>query len=221
MVDRPFYGVQQRGLEERARPDWRVPALARRVLREIRAIQPEGPYFLGGHSFGTLVAFEMACQLIDAGEDVGLLVLIDTTVPPWATTKEVRSWTASPRSAKRAARMGVLRLKRAYRRARLVTVGLVPRSGLHQYDAFYLLGIHIGRRFDPRARCSAPTLVVRAEDVEYFRDPIKAQPDLGWTKLLSGRVTCVDTSGNHLSMIRRPYAAMLAALIKAELGPDR
>jgi len=161
MVDRPFYGIQQRGLEERARPDWRAPPFARRALREVRAIQPDGPYFLGGHSYGTLVAFEMANQLIDAGAEVCLLVIIDVGVPPWPSGARVRARTGSPR---RAMRDGVLRVKHAYRRAKLTTIGVVTRPGLHQYDAFYLLGMHIGRRYEPVSPCRAPTLVVRAAE---------------------------------------------------------
>jgi len=49
---------------------------------------------------------------------------------------------------------------------------------------------------------------------------LKSLPDLGWSKLLSGPVTCADTPGNHLTMIRRPYAATLAALIEAAIGSN-
>ena len=62
--------------------------------------------------------------------------------------------------------------------------------------------------------------MVRARDVEYFPDPVKALPDLGWSEHLSGPVTCVDAPGNHLTMIRRPYAATLAGLIEAAIGSD-
>jgi thioesterase domain-containing protein len=56
-----------------------VEELAAHYLKDIKAICPEGPYFLGGHSFGGLVAFEMAQQLRKAGDEVGLLALIDPT----------------------------------------------------------------------------------------------------------------------------------------------
>lgn len=60
------------------RTSFTVEQIATDCLEEIRALQPEGPYFLGGHSFGGLVAFEMAHQLQTQGQKVGLLVLIDT-----------------------------------------------------------------------------------------------------------------------------------------------
>ena len=47
----------------------------------MRRVQPDGPYQLGGWSFGGLVAYEMAQQLRAAGADVALLALLDTVAP--------------------------------------------------------------------------------------------------------------------------------------------
>jgi thioesterase domain-containing protein len=58
-----------------------VPQLASRYLKQIRTLQPEGPYFLAGESFRGLVAFEMAQQLRAQGETVSLLALFDSPVP--------------------------------------------------------------------------------------------------------------------------------------------
>ena len=52
--------------------------MAREYLAEIRSVQPEGPYFLGGFSGGGLTAFEMAHQLRAAGQEVAALILLDT-----------------------------------------------------------------------------------------------------------------------------------------------
>ncbi|BCX48876.1 hypothetical protein HAHE_27840 [Haloferula helveola] len=50
-------------------------------LRKIRIAQPHGPYALAGYSFGGVVAWEMACRLIEEGEEVELLGLFDTHNP--------------------------------------------------------------------------------------------------------------------------------------------
>ena len=55
----------------------RLEDIAAHHLEEIRAVQPQGPYFLGGYCFGGMVAFEMAQQLQGQGEEVALLVLLD------------------------------------------------------------------------------------------------------------------------------------------------
>jgi len=50
-------------------------------LQEVRRVQPEGPYYIGGHSLGGLIAFEMAQQLRKQGQEVRLLVLLDSSLP--------------------------------------------------------------------------------------------------------------------------------------------
>jgi amino acid adenylation domain-containing protein len=76
--DFPFYGLQSQGLDGKDPCHERVEDMATHYLEEIGSVQPKGPYFLGGFSFGGLVAYEMAQQLRLRGEEVGLLVLFDT-----------------------------------------------------------------------------------------------------------------------------------------------
>lgn len=79
--DRSFYGLQPFGIDGQTRPLNRVEAIAQAYLQAIQAVQPQGPYFLGGWSFGGLVAYEMAQQLTQAGQTVALLALLDTPAP--------------------------------------------------------------------------------------------------------------------------------------------
>ncbi|MGB7949035.1 MAG: amino acid adenylation domain-containing protein, partial [Candidatus Binatia bacterium] len=79
--EQPFYGLQAQGFDGKQAPDTRVEDMASRYVREIQLLQPEGPYFLGGHCFGGLIAFEMAQQLHAQGQTVALLALMDSFVP--------------------------------------------------------------------------------------------------------------------------------------------
>lgn len=79
--DRPFYGMQARGLYGDAEPHATLPQAAADYIAELRQVQPHGPYLLGGFSGGGLTAWEMAHQLEQAGEQVALLVLLDTPLP--------------------------------------------------------------------------------------------------------------------------------------------
>ncbi|MDB5664378.1 MAG: family oxidoreductase [Cypionkella sp.] len=79
--DRPFYGVQARGLYGDADPHTSLPEAAADYIAELRQVQPVGPYMLGGFSGGGLTAWEMARQLEAAGDVVSLLVLLDTPLP--------------------------------------------------------------------------------------------------------------------------------------------
>jgi amino acid adenylation domain-containing protein len=75
--DQPLYGLQMRGLYGGAPPHTRVEDMAAHYLQEIRAVQPRGPYRLGGYCFGGLVAYEMAQRLLRQGESVALLALFN------------------------------------------------------------------------------------------------------------------------------------------------
>ena len=76
-------GVQARGLDGKEPPHINVEAMAAEYLQEVKARQPEGPYYLCGYSFGGLVAFEMARRLWESGDEVGLVGLFDTMMSPF------------------------------------------------------------------------------------------------------------------------------------------
>jgi amino acid adenylation domain-containing protein len=76
--DYPFYGLQARGLDGGSDYLKTTEAMAESYLREVREMQPEGPYYLGGFCMGGQVAFEMAQRLVRDGQQVNLLFTIDT-----------------------------------------------------------------------------------------------------------------------------------------------
>ncbi|MEH1934754.1 MAG: amino acid adenylation domain-containing protein [Nostoc sp.] len=77
-LDQPFYGLQPQGLDGKHPFHTRLEDMATHYIQEIQTLQPNGPYFLGGYSFGGVVAFEMARQLQEQGEQVGILVMLDS-----------------------------------------------------------------------------------------------------------------------------------------------
>src|SRR6202051_2534882 len=91
-ADYPFYGLQARGLDGSGEYLTTTEAMAESYLREMRELQPEGPYYLGGFCMGGQVAFEMAQRLVRDGQPVNLLFVIDAHnfngVPPKLTLKE-------------------------------------------------------------------------------------------------------------------------------------
>lgn len=80
-TDRPFYGMQARGLYGDQEPHRSIPEAAQDYLKEIKAVQARGPYMLGGFSGGGIIALEIAQQLEAAGEEVMMLVMLDTPLP--------------------------------------------------------------------------------------------------------------------------------------------
>ncbi|MEO6934176.1 MAG: cytochrome P450 [Collimonas sp.] len=77
--DCPFITFQTPGLDGAETPLGSVEEMARRYLDEMQAIQPNGPYILAGHSFGGLIAYEMAQLLVEQGQEVRDLFLIDSS----------------------------------------------------------------------------------------------------------------------------------------------
>ncbi|MEU5718132.1 SDR family NAD(P)-dependent oxidoreductase [Streptomyces sp. NPDC020403] len=77
-IERPFYGVQARGWMTASEPLHGIPALAEHYARIIRTMQPEGPYDLGGYSFGGLLAYEVTRRLQEQGATVESIVMVDT-----------------------------------------------------------------------------------------------------------------------------------------------
>ncbi len=130
--DRPVYLVyRDLGTEEFA--ELTVEELAGVYLAELRTVQPEGPYHLCGFSFGGQIAYEMARQLAEAGQAVGLLGLLDP--PPvtgnayvaillqrkWAQLRAVPSLAGKFRFAFREFREGLSRVlarQKTYQSAR-------------------------------------------------------------------------------------------------------
>jgi thioesterase domain-containing protein len=76
-ADQPVYGLQARGLDGKLPPHNRIEDMAAHYIKEIRTLQPQGPYLLGGTCFGGVVALEVAQQLWAEGEKVALVALLD------------------------------------------------------------------------------------------------------------------------------------------------
>lgn len=77
----PFYGLRARGADGTLQPHTSVAQMAEAYVEEIRAIQPEGPYFLVGECAGGVNAYEAARQLQAQGQEVAMLVLMDVERP--------------------------------------------------------------------------------------------------------------------------------------------
>ncbi|BAY25368.1 non-ribosomal peptide synthase [Calothrix sp. NIES-2100] len=87
--DRPFYGLQSVGLNPENQPHTSIEQMATHYIQELQTVQPHGPYFLSGWSFGGLVAFEMAQQLSHQGEQIALLAILDAPLPSLTPTETI------------------------------------------------------------------------------------------------------------------------------------
>ena len=78
--DQPFYGFLHYGSRGEEVKYKNVESFAADYIVQLQKIIPKGPYFLGGFSFGGILAFEMAIQLQKAGHEVPFLALLDSKI---------------------------------------------------------------------------------------------------------------------------------------------
>ncbi len=81
-AEQPLHALQPSGLDGRRPLDRGIGTMAERYVAALRRVQPRGPYLLAGRCNGATVAYEMAQRLRAAGEEVPLLVSIDSEPPP-------------------------------------------------------------------------------------------------------------------------------------------
>jgi amino acid adenylation domain-containing protein len=74
--DQPFYAIAPHGTFGGEMPPT-IEEMAAKHLEQIRSVQPHGPYRLGGFCNGAVAMFEVAQQLIRAGEEIDTLILLD------------------------------------------------------------------------------------------------------------------------------------------------
>ncbi len=82
-LEQPLYGLQAQGLDGTSSPFCRFEDIVAHYIKEIRTVQPHGPYYLGGWCFGGYVALEMARHLQAEGEEVALVVMIESPHPDY------------------------------------------------------------------------------------------------------------------------------------------
>jgi amino acid adenylation domain-containing protein len=233
--DRPIYGVQPPPLDDADRILGTVEATATSCIAEIRRLQPRGPYFLIGYSFGGWVVFEMAQQLVREGEQVRFLGLIDTILrkPP---KPPVRSRAAVLRRdvSQRFHRLQELRgqqlplyhiLLRAWRRAwRRVMFGMWTRkpvpvlwlsalrkslygtlSHTQRSDYYDLLSRRAKRRYVPQPYPGPLTIFASIDTSEWQRRC--------WQPLARGGLTVLEIAAGHNDMCYPPHSKLMAEKI--------
>jgi len=76
-VERPFYGVQARGVDGKEPLHTSIEAMAAYYADALIGVYPDGPFLIGGWSLGVILAYETARELERRGRQVALLALLD------------------------------------------------------------------------------------------------------------------------------------------------
>jgi acetoacetyl-CoA synthetase len=216
-TDRPIVGMRARGLDPHQQPHTSISEMAEYYLAQLRVIQPVGPYTLLGFSFGGLVSYEMARLLRLAGDDVDLLVLLDTHVVPreperyqaWHRAWRISTFMDVARAPRR--QLPRMLLQIAAKRISWVTV---PAHLLDFPVAVQRVAdegdwpAYVG--YEPQSYPHELVLVRAQKRRAVYGEPL---PD--WQRLTGGRVTVVKTPGDHTSLLKEPNVAFLSAQLSS------
>jgi thioesterase domain-containing protein len=222
--DQPVYGLQA---SEEGSPAT-LEEMAAGYLDALRAVQPHGPYRLGGWSMGGIVAFEMARQLAARGEEVEQLAVLDVSTTGGAGGADeaaVLAWFArdlagllgNPLPAGLGDIPAGAPLPEAFARAQ--DLGVFPpdldfASAARRFEVFR----HNLRLVEAYAAGSYPgRLQLFRAAGSHFTDP--ADPTLGWGALAGGGVDLRELPGSHWEVVRPPVVETVAAVLQDRSAP--
>jgi FkbH-like protein len=231
--DQPFYAIQARGLSAEPLRKFTVEELASQYIREICEFQPAGPYYLGGSSFGALIAYEMARQLTAAGRTIALLAIFDMSAAPSDNKQDVRGnwrnkadtlwyrftlhwgnfWALHSGERVRYVRRKAWRVRDRLANREAERGRLTPEAIRAMNEA----GHWAAGRYIP-GRYSGGIVLFRATEQPPW---IKSDRTLGWGNLVEGGIEIYDTPGHHADIVRDPRARMLARQLDDALGKAR
>ena len=207
-IDAPhsIYGLQPRGIEGFDEPCASIEDMASFYLRGILRLQPHGRYILAGYSLGGLVALEMAKMLRNAGNEIALLVMLDSYPDRNLLSKFQK-----------------LRLFAQKTKIRFANRGRIPRSSIRLGGLSSRDGINVFAPAFERVRESA-FVALRSYTPAFYPGPVKfvraaeltdfpKNPAAVWRGIIS-KIEVDTVPGDHVGMLTREYANLGAVLTR-------
>ena len=220
--DQPVWALQASGLDGNAPSLHDFGEMARHYIREMRSVQPTGPYYVGGLSLGGVIAYEMAQQLQAAGEQVALVALLDThlhhTLLPWRLRTyfymmKLRQYTRSVFAGELHEKTFNVRSSIARRLHRTRLRQLWSSSGHPDGSAPTLEEVQHGIalamvRYRPRPYRGRVTLIRAIEP----HPDMPTDPAAEWAPWVHGTLEIRNVPGDHMSMFEAHVATLAACL---------
>ncbi len=222
--DQPVYGLQSRGLNGVTEPHDSIHQMAADYISEIVASNPTGPYSLGGFSYGGIVAYEMARQLIAQGKEVRIMAQFDTYVfPPYYYTNPIIKKMLM--TLYLIGKIGYLSFdmfsskKHFIRRKELLKIQI---SGWflrlkHGKEKQYEMQFNVPYKMHQNHEAATAAYTIEPQDIVI--DLFRAQEEvnfvhdydlLGWKKMGQRGIRKHTVPGNHVDMFEKPNVDILA-----------
>ena len=190
--------------------------MAREFLKELRAVQPRGPYLLGGMCVGGIAALELARVLIHEGEEIRLTLLVDTDRPGPDTAKaaqrnylrrrmrHIRSVLAAIAQAEKREKAQMIRTLFRRKMGReddpeILEQDRYDRSKMRYWRMLYA---HCPQRYPGRL-----VLIVNEEQYRW-------NPDLGWPGFAEGGLEILASPGTHETMFTEHRRAVAETILQ-------
>ncbi|SAK68328.1 acetoacetyl-CoA synthetase [Caballeronia hypogeia] len=229
--ERPVYGLQALGLDGDEAPQHSVEEMARGYVLRMREAQPKGPYALVGYSFGGLIAFEIAQQLVAAGEKIEMLCLLDTYVHehclPFAHWSRYAAGVLAQRVREFRALDAGERVDYLRGKAQALNDRLRMRMGKQAHQPApdaqglppVLLRVRESMRvamttYNPRRYDGGPIVYVRATVL----DPHRPDPLPVWQRVAAHGLRIMKVDGKHTDLVVEPHLARVAQTLTSALG---
>jgi thioesterase domain-containing protein/acyl carrier protein len=240
-ANQPFFGIQPREPENgMVVYHTEVEAMATDYVQAIRGFQPVGPYWLAGWSMGGVIAYEMARQLKQQGQEIGMLALIDTGVPEakeseynWAVLLWIfaldlgfprefvdrgTAWVPKPQMVE------LRNLWSEARKLKLVPAEMTLIEFRKLFDIFKIYA-NTTRRYKPEPYDGRISLFLPEDDfASIFNEDwdnankkstqTKVTPVEGWGRLATGGVDVHKIAGNHFSILHEPNVQALGEQLR-------
>jgi thioesterase domain-containing protein len=218
------YALQAQGLDGRE-PYRRVEDMAAHYTSEIRTFQPGGPYYLLGASFGGLVVYEMAHQLLAQGQQVAFLGMLNTNCPVYSLRKKMKCHLGHLKQ--RGVRSYSADLTRALKQ-RLGRANSVDNTGGSSTNVQSVVQ-------DPQDKALVRTVAAILEAEQNYRPVNRRYPGKitffwaedaprdfednrsGWTRIAAGNCEIHVVPGTHTKMREEPHVQKLIEKLKPSL----
>jgi amino acid adenylation domain-containing protein len=193
-VDQPLFGLRPRWVEGNDGYAT-VEEMAREFARELRAVQPNGPYRLGGHCIGGIAALEVAQVLLEQGEEVQLMIFLDVERP--STVGSLLSDLYFLRMRLNHMLDVLSEIVHAGRQRGAIIRSLIRRK-LHETDSFYQSKVAYRRQLythKPKRYPGRITLIVNEQEA-------RRQHDLGWIGFAQQGLDVWTVPGDHATVLK-------------------